>query len=315
MMKIIFFGLGSIGNRQAKILKDSFPCKLFALRSGVSKKRNNLKIKELHLWKEVAQLKPGIAFITNPTFLHMKTALKCASLGMHLFIEKPISHTLEGIDTLADICQKKKLTCYTAFCLRFHPVVKRLKKMISGKKIFHVRISCSSYLPDWRDKKDTYSSFANKGGGVLLDLSHEFDYIYYLFGPIKIIKGVFGRVGRVTQDSEDFADVLIKTTNGININLHLNFFSKLNERKIIIDHEKDCIIADLLSGQIISSKGKKNYQFKVERNEYLKEQIEYFFKNIGNPSMMNNLKESKLVLTKILEFKKYGRENFSNNCS
>lgn len=316
-MKVVIFGLGSIGNRHALILKKYYPYELFAFRSGLSRKGNILGIKEIYDWRELNKLKPDIAFITNPTSLHIKTAIKCAKLNMHLFIEKPLSNSLGGISELEKICKMNKLTCYTAYCLRFHPVIKKLKEIISGKKILHVRITCSSYLPDWRkakEKKDAYSLWANKGGGALLDLSHEFDYTRYLFGQITRIKGVFGRVSKVTVNSEDFSDVLIKTSKGINVNLHINFLSRLKERKIIIDYDGGYIIGDLLNGQVIASQKTKQQQFGIERNDYLKDQIAYFINNLGNALIMNNLEESRQTLNTILELKKYGRENFSYSC-
>lgn len=307
-MKVIIFGLGSIGERQAQLLLDNFEHELFAFRSDKDVSPNNLGIKEIFTWEEVKKLNPNVAFITNPTFLHLKTALECAKLGMHLFIEKPLSHNLDNIDKLASICRQKKLVCYVAYCLRFHPVIKEIRKRIENKKIYHVRIVCSSYLSDWRKGKkshDVYSSSAKQGGGVLLDLSHEFDYIQYLFGPIKEIVGKFGRVGNVTLDAEDFADVLMRTIDSRYINLHLNFMSRLKERRIIVDFENGCLIGNLMESKIEFLDGKrvKKLQFSDDRNEYLLRQIKYFFENLNNPLMMNNLKEAKRLLAKIMELK------------
>ena len=88
-MKVVIFGLGSIGRRQARLLLDNFRHELFAFRSNEGIAPNDLGIKEIYNWEEVEKLNPEVAFITNPTFLHLETALKCAKLGMHLFIEKP----------------------------------------------------------------------------------------------------------------------------------------------------------------------------------------------------------------------------------
>lgn len=311
-MKVVIFGLGSIGKRHAEILQDHFPCELFAFRSGGKKlQANELGIPEIHSWEQVKALKPDIAFVTNPTFLHIETALKAASLGLHLFIEKPISNNLDGITSLEALCRRKKINCYVAYGLRFHPVIKELKRFVSGKEIYHVRIVCSSYLPSWRkgtSSKDSYSGVASQGGGVLLDLSHEFDYIKYLFGDIKKISGVYGKMSTVSFDSEDFSDVLLSTNCAPHINLHLNFLSLLNERRIIIDHQHGCIIGDLVENKIelLSGFKKKIKQFKVTRDDYLKEQTKYFFNNLKNPLVMNNLNESKSTLKKILEFKKHG---------
>src|SRR3989344_5974566 len=144
-MKIIFFGLGSIGQRHAQILLKNYHHELFAFRSGAVDKKNPLGIREVYSWEEVKRLKPDIAFITNPTFLHIETALKCAEIGCKLFIEKPVGSNLENLDKLIKIVKDKNLATYVAYCLRFHPVIKKLKEYIKKIKPVYVRAVCSSY--------------------------------------------------------------------------------------------------------------------------------------------------------------------------
>lgn len=307
-MRIILFGLGSIGRRHAQVLLDGFHHEIFAFRSGKNSSVNELGIKELYNWKEIEELKADIAFIANPTSLHIETALRCAKLGMHLFIEKPLSNSLKDISTLEKLCHRKNLTCYIAYCLRFHPVIKKMREIVSDKHVYHVRIVCSSYLPYWRkgiDWRKCYSASKRLGGGVILDLSHEFDYISYLFGKIKKIKGEYGRISDITIDAEDFADVLLTLENSIHVNLHLNFLSYINERTIKVDFHGGYLIGDLLENQVIYflDDKKETYNFSVERNEFMSEQTQYFFDNLGNPSIMNNISESKQLLAKILELK------------
>ncbi|NQU17114.1 MAG: Gfo/Idh/MocA family oxidoreductase [Candidatus Saganbacteria bacterium] len=307
-MKVIIFGLGSIGIRHAKILKSIPDVQLFAFRSKKGMPVNTLGIEEIFSWEEVEKIKGNVALIANPTFLHVETALKCAKLGMHLFIEKPLSNNCEGVFELKSFCRKNKLICYTAYCLRFHAVVKKIKEIIDGKKLFHVRIVCSSNLPDWRkntDSKSSYSSSVAQGGGVLLDLSHEFDYIQYLFGEIDKMQAVFGRASNVTQDAEDFADVLIKMNSSLFINLHLNFLSLINERSIKIDFKHGYLVADLVGDQIEYSYDNKKEILKLnmEKDACLREQINYFLNSLSNKQIMNNLDESIPLLEKILELK------------
>ena len=306
-MRIIFFGLGSIATRHARILQTNFSHELFAFRSKKGGKENELGIKEVYGWDEVEKLKPEVAFITNPTSMHIETALKCAKLGMHLFIEKPLSHSMEGIAELTELCREKKLTCYTAYCMRFHPVVKELKEYLCDRKILHVRAAVSSYLPNWRpgtDHRKRYSALAAQGGGVILDLSHEFDYIEYLFGAVENMQGWYGRISDVTVDAEDAADVVM-TAGGVPINLHMNFMSRFEERKVIVDFEGGYAIGDIRNNrvEVMENDRKEEKTFTTTRDDYFKEQLDYFFANIGNPEIMNNLEESSGLLKKILAFK------------
>lgn len=304
-MKIVIFGMGSIGKRHSRILLNDFDHEIYALRSGRGGEVSETRIKEIRDFGELAEIRPEIAFITNPTHLHVATALRCAALGLHLFIEKPLSHTLEGLDELEKICRERDLTCYVAYGMRFHPVIKELKKLVAGKTVRHARLVCSSFLPEWRGGRVNYSAYAEQGGGVLLDLSHEFDYLQYVLGPIESLSGEFGRAGKVTVDAEDYADVLLKLNGSIPVNLHLNVASNLNERYFKIDFEGGYLLGDLLNNQIAySHDGQEEVlKFAVKRDDYLKEQTKYFLYNLGNPGIMNNLTESRGLLNKILEFK------------
>ena len=100
-LKILFFGLGSIGKKHAKIIKNNFDFDLFAYRTGKGQEKNDLKIEEFHSLNDAFSINPDIAFITNPTFLHVETALECARRNIDIFIEKPISDSLDKVDLLA----------------------------------------------------------------------------------------------------------------------------------------------------------------------------------------------------------------------
>jgi predicted dehydrogenase len=303
--KVVIFGLGSIGSRHAELLLDKSECELFAFRSSKKAAKNRLGIKELFSWQELRSINPDIALISNPTDQHIKTALKCAALGMHLFIEKPVSHDLKGIAELKKIVQKNKLTVYIAYCLRFHPVIKKARELLLNKKILHVRSACASFLPDWRGGRETYSSFKSQGGGVLLDISHELDYVSYIFGRIKRIEGEFGRSADVTRDAEDFADIFAVTERAIPSNIHLDYFSRKSERTLKVAFNDGYLSGDLLANSLdfVSDGKKRSFKFRNSRNDYLLEQWDYFIDHIGQRSIMNSLDEASGLLKNILELK------------
>ena len=307
-MKIVFFGLGSIGQRHAGILLENYKYDLFAFRSGVNGKKNNLDIKQLHSWKEVEQLKPDVAFITNPTYLHIETAIKCARIDCKLFIEKPIDKDLNGLDILLKIVRNKNLVTYVAYNLRFHPVILALKRYLDDKKPLHARVVCTSYLPNWRRNTNYlkgYSANTNMGGGVILDLSHDVDYVAYLLGDINKIGGNFSKVSRVTIDAEDWADMLV-STKLCSVNIHINFLSHLRQRYIQIDFEQLSVIGDIINAEIKEYENetlKDVHNLEYDKGQEYQEQIKYFFDNIENPNMMNNLIEAQDLFRKLIDFK------------
>lgn len=307
-MRIIFFGLGSIGLRHAQIIQKNYKHELFAFRSGKNKSGNPLNIPEISKWSDVKKINPDVAFITNPTALHLKTAQKCADLGMKLFIDKPIGDNLKGLNEILRIITKKDLVTYVGYNLRFHPLIVNLKKYISKRKVLHTKIWTTSYLPNWRkgeDYKKSYRTNKNLGGGVILDLSHEFDYLEYLLGNIEVKSGQFSKRSNLTNNVEDYSDTLLKSDNGP-VSLHIDFFSHKNRREIQIDLENETLIADLINCEIEKYKKEKlvkTISFTYERNDSFKSQLEYFFKNIDNPKMMNNLLDASKLYKKIIKFK------------
>ena len=309
-MKIIFFGIGSIGIRHARILKDTFDFDLFAYRTKKGQEENNLNIEEIYSLKEAFEKNPDIALITNPTYLHIKTALECAKRNIHLFIEKPLSHNLEFVDKLEKEIIKRKLVSYVAYNLRFHPLIEKIKEINEQEKPITFNVICSSYLPDWRPNQDyskSYSAKKEMGGGVALDLSHEFDYISWLFGEIKEMKGYCDKVSNMDINCEDLLEAEITCKTGIKGKVHLDCFTKDTERKICIEYPDKQIEADLINNMIeITDNGyKKTIMFKCKKDETYIKQFKYFFIQYRNKNtnMMNNYSDALKTFKKIMDFK------------
>ena len=139
----------------------------------------------------------------------------------------------------------------------------------------------------------------------MLDLSHEIDYIDYIFDGIKTINGSHYRLSNITIDSEDSADLIIKTKKCI-VNLHINFISNINERSIKIDFKNFSIEADLNKGKFNTYHSNiiKTKKYIINRNKIFLEQLKYFFLNINNNQMMNNLNQASILFNKLIKYKK-----------
>lgn len=303
--KIIFFGLGSIGLRHLSLLQNKCNFQIYSFCRNKTKKPIK-GVTYVYNWAALKKIHPNIAFITNPTHLHVTTAIICAKLGMNLFIEKPLSHSMKGISSLIAVTKKKKINTYIAYCLRFHPVIHWLKKNLTNSNRghpLHIRVINTSYLPNWRpgkNYKSMYSAYKNQGGGVILDLSHEIDYLVYLFGNIREIKGTSSRISNVTVDSEDFADILLKFNTSY-CNLHLNFLSHDDRREIYIDFKDKTIIGDLVNNTIAIKGNHRTKTISLPKNDMYRKQLDYFFTRKNN---MNTIADAKKILAYILACKR-----------
>tara|TARA_B100001964_G_C13970341_1_gene481636 strand:- start:82 stop:762 length:681 start_codon:yes stop_codon:yes gene_type:complete len=175
-----------------------------------------------------------------------------------ILIEKPVFEKFHDL-----IIRNNKV--FVGYNLRFHPLIQLLKKKILGKKIWNIQVFCGSYLPDWRKDIDYRLSCSAKktlGGGVLLDLSHELDYISWLFGSMNLEYVYNGKVSDLDIDTDDLLIISSKTKENAHINISLNYFTKKPIRQILIDGENISIQADLITSSATVYENNKFSEYK-----------------------------------------------------
>ena len=250
--KILILGLGSIGLQHADILsKFKNVYKIF-----VFTKRNSHGYKKINNLEDIKLIDPDYILICSKTSDHFKhlSFIEKKLANKIILVEKPLYDKIKNLK----IKNNKVIVGYN---LRYHPIIKFLKKKIKNKKIFSTYVFCGSYLPYWRKNRNyklSYSSSKKAGGGVLLDLSHELDYIQWIFGKITKIEYVkVKKISNLKITSDDYVNVIGKIKN-INLSINLNYFTKNNQRTIIIDGNNISIEADLVKNTVkIIEKGKK----------------------------------------------------------
>ena len=234
--KILIVGLGSAGSRQLRLAKVKFPdWEIKVLRSSTSdipKAKENGFIRSLG---EVAEFKPSMAIICSPSPFHVEIAQFLAGIGAHILIEKPISNSTAGIKELISNCNKNSLALMTGYNLRYLESLNYFRDcIISGEigSIQSIRCEVGQYLPDWRPDKDyrtTVTARRELGGGALLELSHELDYLQWIFGSAEWVSAVIGKQSKLDIDTEDSAHLVIgfsdetlgyATIGNVNIDLY-----------------------------------------------------------------------------------------------
>lgn len=308
-MKIIFFGLGSIGKRHVRLLRETGAHEIYALRTKLGDAPEiDMGVTCFSSWDQVDNVRPQVAFITNPTALHVPTAIECARRGMALFIEKPLGDSMDGCSELLDLVRARKLPTYVAFVLRFHLVIEKLRELTQGKDILHLRCICTSFLPLWRLGRDHlkgYSAQRALGGGVIADLSHEIDYIGWLLGGVTGLDGRYGRRGKITIDSEDYADILL-TCPRSPANLHINFLSQQSKREITLDCADATFVGDIIEQKVRVFRAHKLVEeiaCPVEPDDIFRRQHKYFFSHLDDEHMMNDIFEAAGLMEKVLAWR------------
>ncbi|PKL57517.1 MAG: hypothetical protein CVV34_07075, partial [Methanomicrobiales archaeon HGW-Methanomicrobiales-5] len=278
-MNVLFIGMGSIGKRHLRILKEMVPdSKRYFFKK--EKEQSNEKNVFTH-WEQVREITFDAAIISNPTHKHVETALKCANQGINLFVEKPVSHSMTGIEELKFIVQQNNLKTLVGFNLRFHPVIERLREIIqvTNERILRFSAYCGSYLSDWRetDYRSTYSASRDQGGGVVLDLIHELDYCTWLFGQPVEITGQCGKISGLEIDVEDTAELILRYKTCLGV-IHLDYFRPVPQRTIEIITDRSVIEGDLLTGTITITGPLKTKEehFEIYRDLTYQKQMAHF---------------------------------------
>lgn len=213
--RLLIVGLGSIGSRHARLARQLIPnVQIVALRHQNSAPRDGID-RCITSLGEALQFSPQAAVIANPATFHLDIALSLARAGVHLLIEKPISSETDGVLELIEIAQKQRITLMTGYNMRFLPSLLRFKELIQERiygRVLSVRAEAGQYLPSWRpaaDYREGVSAKALLGGGVLRELSHEIDYLRWIFGEVEWVSATLLRQSDLEIDVEDTAHLIL----------------------------------------------------------------------------------------------------------
>jgi predicted dehydrogenase len=184
--------------------------------------------------------------------------------------------------------------------------VKELLQSNSVGKIISVNAQVGQYLPDWRPHEDYSKGMSAKketGGGVMLDLVHEFDYLYWLLGNVKTVASFNKNSGALHIETEDVAEVLLQFENGIIGTIHLDYLQKKLIRNCLFTGSEGSIYWDLAASKvswILKDKSEQEFDYKgFERNQRFINIMKDFLANRSNQFTTNyqqGLQSLKMVL-------------------
>ena len=290
--KIAFVGLGSIATRHLKnvqtylaSLGDS--CTVDLYRSSLGRplaEELQTLVNNTYLYADeiLTDRKYDVVFVTNPTSLHYETVERFAAHTNSFFIEKPVFDSTEVDESIFKRIEGKQ--SYVACPLRYNPVLQYVNEHVDLSKVFSARAISSSYLPDWRpgqDYRKTYSAHKDLGGGVSIDLIHEWDYLTWLFGMPTECQQMISKVSNLEIDSDDLA-VYLGRNEKTTFELHLDYFGRQTLRTLDLFTEDDTIHCDLIGGSVSYLKEERTVKLESERNAFQMKEIEHFFEIINN---------------------------------
>lgn len=253
-MKVLIVGNGSIGKQHTisvlklghtPIVVTQFP-------------DNKKNVRYTSSIDDTIDLDIDVAIICTPTDQHLNDFLDIINKTNvnKILIEKPVTSNSIDAEKIQKIVEARKIEVYVAFDMRFIPQLQYIKNNLNEIKnrIRLVKIHCGQYLPDWRPNTDyrlSYSSNKNKGGGVDLDLTHEIDYMQWLFGlPSKIdFIGTYN-ISSLEINSPDYFKGIYNYTDFI-IDVELDYFRKLDRKLTILGENEVLVELDFIKNTLI----------------------------------------------------------------
>lgn len=206
-MNVLVVGVGSIGERHLRCFGATGRATLSlcelnpALREQVAERYGVTAFAD---YEQALASRPQVVVICTPANLHIAMAARAVEAGAHVFIEKPLSTTMDGIDEMDAMMRERGVTVGVAYVYRAHPALAPMREALrSGRFGVPVQIvaTCGQHFPTYRPAyRDIYYKDRATGGGAVQDaLTHVMNAGEWLVGPVtalaadldhKVLEGV-----------------------------------------------------------------------------------------------------------------------------
>ncbi len=294
--RTLIIGCGSIGRRHARNLKSLGVRELGFCDTSTEALRYCDQELGGQIFSDytdaLAKFKPDIALICTPPVCHLEEALAALQARAHVFIEKPLSHESSGIQTLISEARRRDRNVQIGYNMRFHPGLQILKELIDSGKIGRVlwlNVEAGQYLPDWRPwqhYRESYSARNDLGGGIILDGSHELDYICWLLGRPTEVTCRAEHLSNLDVDVEDSAWIYLTFPERRRAELHLDFVQRAYTRTCKVVGETGTALWDFNVQEVrwFSSEkpGWNSIPYIFEANDMYLAEMVHFLESLGS---------------------------------
>lgn len=238
-MHLCIIGCGSIGMRHLRLLQETKAHSLSAFDVNPERRRlaETFGARTFASLADALADRPEAALICSPTHLHAEHAMAAALAGCHLFVEKPLSHSLDAVDALLAHCAKRGRKLMVAYPYRFHPCLRQIKTWLEAGEIGEplcANIHSGQDLPvtyPWKENyAQGYVARREWGGGVTLDYTHELDYAGWFFGPADEVAAVCV-TRNLKMETEDLSLLTVRYRSGVLLQFNLNYLDPVMTRR------------------------------------------------------------------------------------
>ncbi|MBX2865025.1 MAG: Gfo/Idh/MocA family oxidoreductase [Leptolyngbyaceae cyanobacterium MAG.088] len=174
--------------------------------------------------------------VATPPFAHHVMAAAVLKAGKHLLLEKPTALNVQEAKELHALAQQHQVAAVMDFEFRFIPAWQRLAELLNEDYVGQKRLIKIDWIAGSRANPErAWNWYARKeqGGGALGSIgSHMFDYVDWLFGPVKRLSANLSTT--ITQrpdpvsgnhkpvDSDDTCSISLELVDGTPVQVTLS---------------------------------------------------------------------------------------------
>lgn len=242
MTRALVVGAGSIGIRHAAVLSElGVEVALVTARSDLARPTFTT------IEEGLREFDPVYVVVSTATADHARAVeeLRDAGYRGRLMVEKPLAIAPQELAGFSRVG--------VGFNLRFHPVIARLNEVLAGKPVHTLEVYVGQHLSQWRPERpvhEQYSASRARGGGVLRDLAHEWDYLSVIFGPVRGLFAQGGRLSDITVDSDDAWAIIAEFERAPVASVQFNYLDTQARRRIVTNFSGGTIEADLVASTV-----------------------------------------------------------------
>jgi predicted dehydrogenase len=307
---VLVAGAGSIGRRHLGNLRNLGTRRLAASDPDAERLKTVAEQMSVEGFSDfdaaLSAFKPDVVFICTPPVVHVEQALSAIRSGADVFVEKPLSDRAQGLEVLRAEAGQRGRVVQVGYNLRFNPGIKTLKRLLDdgiAGQILWARAEVAQYLPDWRpwqDYRQSYTARREFGGGIILDASHEIDYLLWLLGSPREVVCMAGQVGGLEVNVEDCATILLRLASGAQVDIHMDFVQRTASRSCVLAGNRARLEWDYAQNQVrILRPGSpvETIEYEFESNQMYIAEVEDFFSRVHHREVANrSLAEAELTV-------------------
>ena len=252
-LQVLVIGCGSIGTRHTQVLTEMGVANITACDPSAAQ-REKLKAQfpqvqvEADYRAALATGKFDCAFILTPTGMHLSMAKEALEAGCHVFIEKPLANSSEGVDELVALADKVGKKIMVGFCFRYHEVLKMAKDLLQQGTIGRlVNVRALMGEPFAVIQPNYLNMYYSKYSGAF-ELVHDLDLaLWYADQPVEEVYSVYGPFSDMGMESPDSIELLLRFRDRMAATVHLDFYQHPRRRQMELIGVKGTILVEFAS--------------------------------------------------------------------